>query len=645
MSAPRLLLPTPPPDSPSDALARRVAHLQSLHRVGVALAGTKRPAEIGQVVMDEMMQLAGAGRATFYQLDTAAQALVPRLSRGWDDRCPVALGLSRTDDLAVDVARTGRAARWARPGCGDHAGMGTDADAGEAGTEPADVRGRLAMPLVARDEVLGVVDLHLSQCAALAPDLEEMLATLASQAALVLRNARDNEELEQHYREISLLYEVQQEISGTFDYQGVLALIVDRTKRLLGAAECTIRLLDDHPARGPVMRVAATTGRIFVGPDELPLSEALVDRQVLGGEMLVMDDVRTDPRFADNHDAVAAGAVTLLCAPLVARARIIGTIRLYTAERREFSQSDRKMLAAIAGQAATAIDHARLYRAVEDKNRQLSESYDTLRAAQKELVRKEKLAALGEMAATVAHEIRNPLTSVRGFAQRIGRKYAEAGDGRLGEYTGIIISEVDRLNKFIKDVLDFARRAKPSFERTDLNGLLEDVVRLVHPEFAAQGIVIVPDLAPDLKTTVADGPLLTRALMNVLHNSRQAMPRGGVLSVQTRNHGPGAVRMRFVDNGGGIAREILQKIWTPFYTTKVSGTGLGLALVLRIVDDHRGRVSVRSRMGKGTIVTITLPVTEHEDELLAPRPTEEIAVDFPAPEEAGSDIATEPPAA
>jgi signal transduction histidine kinase len=300
----------------------------------------------------------------------------------------------------------------------------------------------------------------------------------------------------------------------------------------------------------------------------------------------------------------------------VVRRKVIGTVRLYTGERREFTVSDRKMLLAIAGQAAVAIEHARLYRQIESKNRELLASNVQLRKTQKELVKKEKLAALGEMAATVAHEIRNPLTSVRGFAQRIARKYSELGDGRLGEYTGIIIEEVDRLNKFIKDVLDFARRAKPEFKKVDVNHLLSDIITLMRDELTAQSIVVISDLDMKIRETVMDEALMKQVFINLFQNSRQAMNKGGVLMVRTQNSGSD-VRVRIADDGYGIPKEILQKIWTPFYTTKTQGTGLGLSLVQRIIDDHEGRIYIRSRPGKGTVVDIFLPVVEKAEDLLA----------------------------
>lgn len=581
-------------------LKQRVSHLQALHRIGLAMTTTMKASEIINLVLSEVVELTNAQRATVYLVDQPSHRLIARLSIGETASLPP-LDMLTSEDLVVEVAHTGKARQY-----GPERTKRVRKPGESCECEPR--CRRLAVPLVAGEEILGVIDLRLSNCRRVKDELQDMLTTLASQAALVLRNASVHEELEQHYREISLLYEIQQEISSTLDYQKVLTLIVERVKRLLNARECTIRLIGDRDGER-VVRIAATTGRQFFGPQEIPFADAHIDHQVFGGEMIYMEDVRADLRFPDRDEAAAAGVISMICAPLVARRKILGTIRLYTEERREFSVADRKMLLAVAGQAATAIDHARLYRQVEQKNRELFASYDKLRRTQKELVKNEKLAALGEMAATVAHEIRNPLTSIRGFAQRIARHYGGGADERLSGYTGIIIEEVDRLNKFIKDVLDFGRRVKPSFQKISVNKILSEIITLMRDELAKQNIIVLSDLEMELRETVVDAALIKQMLLNILQNARQAMGDKGILMIKTQNSAE-YVRIRIADDGGGIPREILQKVWSPFYTSKVQGTGLGLSLVQRIVDDHHGKIFIRSKIGRGTIVDIFLPVVE-----------------------------------
>ncbi len=597
------LIHTPNPDVADG----RLNHIQALHRIGLAMASTLSVTNIMDIVLNEVRDLTSAKSATIFILDRNSQLLIPRLSKGEPvERSP--LDLQTSSDLAVQVAHTGKAAQLVDDCESFPSAVSTRPDALHSCC-------RLCLPLIAGEETMGVIDLESHpRCVRYGIDVEELLVTIASQAALVLRNAETHEDLEQHYRELSLLYEIQQEVSSTLEYKKVLKLIVDRTRRLMHGSECTIRLVENQGPR-KIVRVAATTANSHIGPSSMPLEESLIDLQVFGGELIAIEDIRADPRLSYRADAEKANIVSMLCAPLTARRRVLGSIRLYTNERRDFDVSDRKMFLAIAGMAATAIDNSRLYTEVEEKNKELLTTNKTLRSTQKQLVQKEKLAALGEMAATVAHEIRNPLTSVRGFAQRIARKYPDTGDGRLLEYTGIIIEEVDRLNKFIKDVLDFARRVKPEFTKINVNHLLSEIITLMRDELTAQSIVVVSDLDMKVSEIYADEVLLKQAFLNILQNSRQAMGKGGVLLIRTQNF-EREVRIRIADDGHGIPRELLQKVWTPFYTTKVQGTGLGLSLVLRIIDDHHGKLFIRSRVQHGTVIDIRFPIMDDPEELL-----------------------------
>ncbi len=587
--------------STTQQLNHRMLQLQALYRVTVAMTSTMKPTEIMRLVLDEVVRWTAADGAVLYILDSATNVLEPKLWRGTTPSLE-RIDLLESDNLLVEVVRTGQLRQC-------HEGE-------SSGLEARDKTScRLSIPLVAGDETLGAIDIFARRQQSFDPDTREFLSTLASLAAQVLRNAVTHEELEQHYREISLLYEIQQEMASTLDYNSVLKLIVHRTKQIFDAAECTIRLLEERNGR-LFIRVVASSGEQFIGPEAVPFEESHVDHPVIGGEMIYMEDVRVDPQFRWRDEAARAGVVSMICAPLVARRRTIGTIRLYTAERREFDLSERKILLAIAGMAAQAIENARLYRQIEEQNRQLLESYDALRRTQKELLRKERLAALGEMAATVAHEIRNPLTSVRGFAQRIQRRASVLGDPKVAEYTAIIMEEVDRLNKFIKDVLDFARHAKPTFELANFNAIVAEVLTMVRDEFERKEVTLVPDLDMDLPPTVCDRMQMRQMLLNLLQNARSAVRRGGMVVVRTQNTGR-YIRLRIIDNGHGIPRDVLPKIWSPFFTTKTHGTGLGLALVQRIVDDHRGRIFIRSREGCGTIVNVQFPFVQSEEELLS----------------------------
>lgn len=218
-----------------------------------------------------------------------------------------------------------------------------------------------------------------------------------------------------------------------------------------------------------------------------------------------------------------------------------------------------------------------------------------------QVMRADRLAALGELVAGVAHEIRNPLTSIRGFMQ-----YLEDCDdpAEWREYAPLIVRQVDGLNRIVSELLEFGRPRPPSLRRVDLNGLVADVARLAGGK---QGVTVTCALAADLPPLEADAEALKQALLNLLINALQALPDGGSVRIATAAGPAGGSEVSVSDDGIGIAPENLEKVFDPFFSTKPSGTGLGLAMVHRILDAHGGSVAIDSTPGAGTTVVLRLP--------------------------------------
>ena len=241
----------------------------------------------------------------------------------------------------------------------------------------------------------------------------------------------------------------------------------------------------------------------------------------------------------------------------------------------------------------------------------LEESYGKLRAQadlileiEEQLRRADRLSALGELSAGMAHEIRNPLGSIRGTAE-ILREGIDPSDRRY-EFAGILIKEVDRLNRVVQDFLDFARPAPVERSRVDINEALQELLVLTRQQAVKSGVRV--ELLPgDLPPAPGDREQLKQAFLNLFLNALQAMPAGGRLVIATTPL-DGEVQVRFTDTGQGIPPESLEKIFNPFFTTRQEGTGLGLAITHRIVQGHGGRIEVASRIGEGTVFTLTFPV-------------------------------------
>jgi signal transduction histidine kinase len=247
----------------------------------------------------------------------------------------------------------------------------------------------------------------------------------------------------------------------------------------------------------------------------------------------------------------------------------------------------------------------RLQRAQEE----LRHKIDTLRDTQSQLIQSEKLASLGQMAAAVAHGLRNPLASIRAATQLTLRRLPS--ESPLREHLTAVIEEVDRLEKRIVHLLDFTRPVAFAPAPTPLQGLVEEVVAVFGEKISKQGVHLTVGFDPSLPEAWVDAAQVEQAIIEVMGNALEAMPDGGSLAVAVRSPAPGgvagALRLTVEDTGEGIAAQDLARVTEPFFTTKADGTGLGLAIAKRFVVQNGGEFVISSAGREGTVVTLTLP--------------------------------------
>jgi signal transduction histidine kinase len=290
--------------------------------------------------------------------------------------------------------------------------------------------------------------------------------------------------------------------------------------------------------------------------------------------------------------------VSLLSVPLLFSGKAIGALNVYTDRQYLFSNDEIRVLSALAELSAIAIEKARLHERIVD--------------AEEQLRQKEKLSALGWLAAEVAHEIRNPLTVLKMLYHSLELQFPE-GDPR-NQDARIIADKIEHMNRIVERILDFARNVEPEFVPVDLNGIVEELGLLVRHKASQQGIRLECRLQQGLPAVSGDRTQLEQAFLNIVLNAAEAMPRGGSLVIATREQpSPGrspqpGVVVEFADTGQGI-RPVGRKAGkvSMLNTTKKRGTGIGLAIVHRVVEAHHGRVMFSSRPGEGTVVTVWLP--------------------------------------
>jgi two-component system sensor histidine kinase HydH len=233
-----------------------------------------------------------------------------------------------------------------------------------------------------------------------------------------------------------------------------------------------------------------------------------------------------------------------------------------------------------------------------------------VQSLKRELETSRRLASLGRLAAGVAHEIRNPLSSIKGFATYFKERYRDNPDDQ--KTSEIMIQEVDRLNRVITQLLEFARPPVIQKKRASLQSLIQHSLKMIERQGSAKGIQVLSHLSTDVRELDLDPDGINQVLLNLYLNAIEAMERGGTLTVSLyREERSPWVKIMVSDTGTGISKEDLEHVFDPYFTTKQTGTGLGLAIVHKIIEAHGGEVRVESEIGRGTAVSVLLPVKEN----------------------------------
>lgn len=281
-----------------------------------------------------------------------------------------------------------------------------------------------------------------------------------------------------------------------------------------------------------------------------------------------------------------------LCYPLLSMNRLIGILCAgpkATGER--FTRQEISFIETLTPQAGIALENAMLYKEQRERFRRM--------------IRADRLATIGELAAGAAHEIRNPLTAIKSSLQYLAEKNPQETEKKL---LNVALQETDRIDEILSALLSFSRPSEIKKEPYDLLGALEESLALLSFQARAAGVEVETKFPVGPVTLNGDKSQVKQLFLNIFLNAIQAMPGGGRLSSEVALPGHGRALVRVTDTGAGIPEEIMDKIYDPFFTTKKGGTGLGLSICYSIVKSHGGEIEMRSRVGEGTTVLVTLPV-------------------------------------
>jgi signal transduction histidine kinase len=434
-----------------------------------------------------------------------------------------------------------------------------------------------------------------------------LLGTLAELLVALMEQRRLRAESSRQLAETRLLLDLARTTSGVLETSSILDVASDFLVHLLDVSNCYIMLYDEGAKllRGAAASVAH---RDFFRTVVLPLhGDSLATRVARERRPIAIEDVATADGGYDSHLAQRFGEKALLALPLTSREELIGVVVVDDTRRpRSFGPELIELAEATCGQLALSIANARLYES-------LWASYAELAATRAEMVKRERLAALGELSAIVAHEVRNPLGVIFNAVASLRRLLDPSGDAAM--LLDILGEESDRLNRIVGDLLDYTRPRDPVLQHEDLGRVLQDSLEAARVQGGGveRPVHINSEVEPGLPPVPMDRRLIRQALVNVAVNAIQSMPQGGLVQVRARREayaGRDHLRIDVADQGPGIPAELLHRVFEPFFTTKAQGTGLGLAVVKRILEEHRGEIAVESTPGRGTTFTFRLPLSQ-----------------------------------
>ncbi len=623
---------------------QRLSQLTALYEVGQALSSTLDLSEVLNLIVCSSAELSSATASVLRLVDFDRNELVVNAAYG------LSLPLEEIPSLKLGEGVTGEVMAQATPLIVNDLGD----DPRYAGVLGIDFQTMLCVPIISKGRATGTLsvfdkrDAETDRVVPFRAADRRLLSTFASHASTSIENAFIYERLEwlarekmMKIRELSILYEISNALRTTMNLGKLLQIILSCVTLGdgFGFNRAMILMVDEEAdalvgARGVGPDSAQEAGEIWsrLAQERRSLFEWVTepDDQTEGRENLFdqmarslrvpldrpdevlsltvrerrpfnITDARSDS-LVDKEFLEELGADAFATVPLAAKDRVTGVIvvdNIFT--RKPITEEDLDFVARFANHAGLAMENLLLFH-------KLKELTSELGAVQSRLIETERMATLGEVTAGLAHEIRNPLATIGGFARRLHRKLED--DFPYKNYASIVIREVDRLEALLGDVLAYSKQVPPSLEVCRIDTLVRDMVDIYREDFQDKQIAIEVRLSADPPAIEADSQQLKQVFINLFANAMQAMPNGGTLTVQLepwpRDEGDGVV-ITISDTGGGVPQEVVENIFNPFFTTKQEGTGLGLALSKRVIEGHGGTIEVVNREGEGVTFILRLP--------------------------------------
>lgn len=507
------------------------------------------------------------------------------------------------DPLARQAAETGEVLQ-AFPAPGDLRWKRVLPEAAE-GRRPEAV---LVAPFAERG-LKGTIELFRYRAEPFAERDKNAVELFAAQLGASLSSARGIAIEERRVAELTTLMNLTEVVGSSLEPAEVRRAAIEAATDLMGCEAASLILLDEQKnelffdvALGDK---APEVQRIRLRADE-----------GVAGWVVKNDKPYLDNRLQDDEvhshrvdDSVGFETREMLAVPLRFRGKVLGCLQaLNTIDRAGFAEEEIEIFQALANQVAVAVANAKLFEELKLHMEQIARQ-------QEQLIQSEKLSAMGQLSAGVAHEIRSPLSAISGYAQLLRKRYADNKD--MEKALRVIEDATSHINRIVNGLLDFSRKEEPHLEPISIHEALEKTLLLAeHTLSRYRKVEVVKAFAKELPPVVADMRQMQQVFLNFMINAAQAMPDGGRLTIETSTEPApgdesrlGRVVVLFKDTGVGIPPDVQDKIFQPFFTSgKEGGTGLGLSICRSIVQKHRGSITFTSEVGRGTTFRVQLPV-------------------------------------
>jgi signal transduction histidine kinase len=422
---------------------------------------------------------------------------------------------------------------------------------------------------------------------------------------------RLNLELNYKIKQLTAIHDTGKAILSVLDLNQLLTVIMSILSNVCRINRAVIMLVNENENHLEYIHGEGFEGKI---PDMIKNYKVSLDRlsNILvrvtnTGRPEYVPEVKSSSLRQENIILTYGKPTSVFVVPLITRSKVIGVIATDGVDHKGIPKETRETLEVFSPQIAIAIENARLYSRLEKQMQELKESHSLLS-------RSEKFSFLGNLAARLAHEIKNPMTAIGTFIQMMPQKYQ---DSEFREkFHNIALEETARVNNLITELLDLVKKKESNFGLNDLHELIDKMILLVSPQSHAKRIEILRRFDPVIHRVWMDGDKMKEVILNLLSNAVEFTPEGGIIEIVTKlaneSKKPAAIHIEIKDNGPGIPQSMIDNVFDPYFTTKHkssmhSGTGLGLFIAYQNMQDHHGSIEVKSKVNEGSVFKVILP--------------------------------------